>query len=344
MTNTLKRMSQYLLSILLMAAFLFWAFHEVDPHALWEAINKISTKWVCIIVATTLGTLIIRARRWIVLMRPFTRDVTLLQASLALAICYAANVFIPRSGEAVRTLSLHWTCGTSIGSVLGTVFVERTLDMLCLVILVGISIMAAREQISGAFPWMEFVTAAVLVVCLLAILLFVLISVYQAKAINHVGHLSGRISKRLSSFITRFLEAFIDGLQALRIRSAYTEIFVLSVLLNAGYLLIIYEAFLAFELTFPPHSLDLLSSLIVTAISSLGMVVPTAGGIGSYHFFFAESLTLLYSVPTTVALACATVVHAIATLTYVLSGGPAFFIQRHQQKTRNKIAAATKPI
>ena len=106
-----------------MGLFLYWAFEGIDSRSLWNAIAGISTLWLVVLVLTTLMTIALRAWRWRVFMRPFASDVTLLDASVALAICYAANVVIPRSGEAVRALSLNWARGARISSVLATVVV-----------------------------------------------------------------------------------------------------------------------------------------------------------------------------------------------------------------------------
>ena len=329
MIASFKRLAHYLISLALMGLFLYWAFQGIDSGALWESIKLISAPWVVLIVATTLGTIALRAWRWIALMRPFTREVSLLDACLALLICYAGNIVIPRSGEALRALSLNWRRGVSIGSVLGTVVVERTLDMFWLVFLVGATILLLRGQIDAEFPWMEPLALISLAGCIVILILLVAVSVYRDSAIGHVNTLLGRLSHRLADRVTGFLDTFVHGLQALHARSAYAEIMIASLLLNAGYLLMIYLAFLAFGFDAPPFSLGIPASFVVSAISSLGMVVPTAGGIGSYHFFFAEALNLLYAVPQASALACATVLHAISTATYLAFGGPGFFIQRH---------------
>ena len=325
---SLKKALRYGLSFALMGLFLYWAFQGIEVELLWRAIEGTPASWILIILGTTLCTVALRAWRWVVLMRPFTRDVTVLDASLALCICYTGNFVLPRAGEVLRALSLRWRRGVSIGSVLGTVVVERILDMFWLLFFVGAAILIARDKIRIAYPWMEPGAVIVLSVCLLLMLLLVTISIYRERALRLVHSILSRISPRLAQTVGRLLETFVQGLEALHTPSAYLEVFASSVLLNAGYLLIIYESFIAFDLHREPLNLGLSASVVTLAISSLGMVVPAAGGIGSYHFFFAESLQVLYEVPAAAALACATVTHATANALYIAIGGPAFFIQR----------------
>jgi uncharacterized protein (TIRG00374 family) len=319
-----------------MGLFLYWAFEGIDSRSLWNAIAGISTLWLVVLVLTTLMTIALRAWRWRVFMRPFASDVTLLDASVALAICYAANVVIPRSGEAVRALSLNWARGARISSVLATVVVERTLDMIGLVFLIGASLVILPGPIEAEYPWMATVTLWVLVGCILLLAALVVVSRSGARAISVVERTLGPISARLSGIVCRLLETFVEGLASLNTPSAYIEIAVSSIFLNVGYLLIIYESFLAFGFEQPPHSLGAAAALVIMAISSLGFVIPTPGGAGTYHFFFGESLHALFGIPTASAMACATVVHAVATLTYLCIGGPAFFLQRARHSRRIK--------
>jgi uncharacterized membrane protein YbhN (UPF0104 family) len=71
-------------------------------------------------------------------------------------------------------------------------------------------------------------------------------------------------------------------------------------------------------------------------LSSFGVILPTPGAAGSYHLFFSKALVALYDVPQSAALACATAVHAIATVTYLALGGPALLWQR-----RRRLASST---
>lgn len=327
-------------SIVLMLAFLYWAFKDINGEELWEAVLGLSPAWVVAIVFTTLLTLVLRAWRWVVLMRPFAPRVTWWDASLALAICYAANVVVPRSGEAVRALSLRWTRGASVSSVIATVVVERVLDMIWLILFVGASLLLLRKRINEAFPYLEPLCLAALVGCLLALVFLALISIYQARAMQTVERLVARVSPSLATRVGQLLGTFVHGLEALHSPSAYLELFVASILLNAGYILIIYESFAAFGLD-QSYGLGATASMVIMAISSIGVVLPTPGGTGSYHFFFGRSLHLVFSVPMAAAMGCATAVHALATLTYVLLGGPALVIQRRAFKRRTELVSTT---
>lgn len=328
MANHLKKAAQYLISLGLMIIFLYWAFRGIDPAALWNSIDDLSIVWVGGIVLTALVTLMLRGWRWVVLMRPFAPQVSILDASLALAICYATNIFIPRSGEFVRAVSLKWTRGASISSVLATVVVERILDLIWLIVFLGVSLLLLRSRINQAFPWIEPLSIMALAGCVLALACLALISIYRDQALPLVKSLLSRISPRLAEKVTDLLETFLHGLQVLHSPVAYFEIILSSMLLNLGYVLIIYQAFAGFGFT-EFFGLGFGAALVIMAISSVGVIVPTPGAAGPYHVFFGKALILLFGLPQTAAMACATAVHAIATLTYLSLGGPVFLWQRY---------------
>ena len=319
------KIGRYFISLALMGLFLYWAFKGIEPAALWAAMGRVSPFWVSALVFTTILSLGLRAWRWIVLMRPFA-SIPVLAAFQALAICYTANLVIPRSGEALRIWSLNWSRGASISAVLATVVVERIIDLFCLIALVGASLLLLRSRIDQAFPWLEPASLIVLAGCILVLLLLALVSIYRNHALRIIPRLLGKISSRMANRSVRVLETFLQGLSALGSPTACLEIIVSSILLNLCYLLIIYGSFLSFGFI---RSFDLGASatMVVMAISTIGIIVPTPAGVGSYHLFFGDALHLLYQVPETAAMACATVVHAIANLTYLALGAPALLWQ-----------------
>jgi uncharacterized protein (TIRG00374 family) len=326
---------RYAVSLGLMALFLYWAFRDIDAEALWAAMQQASPMWLGIIVLTTLVTIVLRAWRWLVLMRPFTTSVTIWEASQALALCYGANFFLPRSGEALRVVSLKWRHSMSMGSTAATVVVERIIDMVWLTLFVGISVLFLRTRIEVAFPWLgPWVGSAVLVAlaaCVAVLTLLTLVSIFRDRALEVVRRMMRPLPPRISSTVVDALGKFAHGLEALHTPSAYVEILVSSVLLNAGYILLIYEGFIAFGFH-TDYNLGAMEALVIMAISSLGIVAPVPGGTGPYHFLFSQSLLLLFAVPAAAALACATTVHALANLLYLGLSGPALLLLRRRRR------------
>ena len=181
MNSTLKKGVQYSISLGLASFFLYWAFADQDLGQLWYSITNIQLLWIAVITTITLGTLIIRAWRWQVLLKPFAPQVRIVDATVALAICYAANVFIPRSGEVLRTISLKWTRKTAISPVLATVVVERIMDFFWLIVFIGLALIIQRESINQAFPSLEIASILVLTLSTAAIIALLILSIFSPR-------------------------------------------------------------------------------------------------------------------------------------------------------------------
>ena len=280
----MKRTLQYSISLLLAGVFLYWAFAGIDFYELKKTLLGVSWPWLLAVVLITCSTLVIRAWRWLVFIRPFAPQVGLRDATLALAICYAANAVVPRSGEALRALSLKWSAGAPFAPLFGTVVVERVLDMIWLVILVGLSFSLLHQRLDEAFPWLGAAALWTSVACGCFVLALIAAILMRQRAVVLVSRLLNPVSPALSTWVSDLLTTFLDTLYALRTFSAYSAIALSSVLLNLGYGAMIYCAFFAFGLQ-ESYGLGLEATLAVLAISSLGMVVPTPGGTGTYQVF-----------------------------------------------------------
>lgn len=324
-----------------MAAFLYWAFAELSVASLWSAITSASPACIVGMIAMVLVTAVLRAWRWVVLLRPVAPQVTLLDATLALTICYSVNLVspIPRGGEAARALSLKWTRGASVTAVFGTIVVERVFDMLWLIVFIAASAALLPGQIEQAFPQIRTAATVALVLSIAALVGMIIVSAYQDRGVAFVERLLCRLSPRLSQFVTGLLSKFIHGMAALRKPSAYAEILLSSCLLNIGYMLITYLSFAAFGFEAAPWNLGIKAALVVMAISSIGVVIPSPGGIGSYHFFYGRSLEKLFAIPLAPAMACATLVHAVSNLTYFAIGAPALYFQRRRHGQAGSLAS-----
>jgi len=322
-----------------MAAFLYWAFSGLDAAAMWTAMAAVSPLWLVAIIAMTLITAVLRAWRWVVLMRPISSDITLLDATLALTICYAVNIVspIPRAGEAARALSLRWTRGASVSAVVGTIVVERVIDMLVLLFLIAASAALLPGQIEQAFPGLRMAATGTLILAVMATIGMIVVSAYQDRGVTFVGRILNRISPRLGNAVTEILSRFVHGLAALRTPSAYLEIIVSSCLLNLGYIFITWLSFAAFGFQQAPWFLGGEAALVVMAISSIGVVLPAQGGIGTYHFFYGNALNKLFAIPMAPAMACATMIHAVSNLTYFVVGAPALYLQRRRHGLRGTL-------
>ena len=331
------RAFQYVVSLVIAGAFLYWAFSGTDIRNLWSITRTISTTWIAYIAAITLLALLVRAWRWLILLRRVDGSATLWHSTQALLICYAANAVVPRSGEALRALSMRWSCGSSISSVIATVVVERVLDISWMFALIAASLALLPDQLPDAYPrWLSTVVLLAVVGCIALLVGLVWLSLQPRGLLNGVVGRLTFLPEGITDGMIRLADQFLQGLSALRESSSYLQLLTSSVLINGLYVYVVYLSFQAFGLD-TQQGLDFSAALVVMAMSSAGMLFPTPAGVGSYHFFFAQSLHLFYGVPEETALACATVTHAIVTLTFLLVGSPLLLLQSIRRRRSDRV-------
>lgn len=321
MPQTIKTLLKFSIGAALAAGFLWLAFQGVAPARLWSAVRQASASWLALSVVLLVLSIFPRAWRWRILLKPVSRRVSFLKASHAILVGYAATNVISRAGEIARGVALQRDRRPPLSGILATILVERAIDMLALLIFLGGVLYLSRERIVTAFPWMEGVALFALAATVAVLVLFAILSIYGDRASNIVRLPVRWVSRSAADRLTGILRSLFQGLGGVRAISGYAGILVSSILLNLVYILVTYVTFFAFG--FPiRYDLGFLDAVVVLVISTIGVIIPTPGGTGTYHYFCSQTLNAVFDVPLADALAYATVMHGIAFVTYLVAGGP----------------------
>lgn len=308
-------------SLGLTGIFLWAAFKNVDLNVMAQAFKTARPAWLLLSGFFVIASCLPRAWRWQILLKPISKDVSLKSAFWAVLMAYAGNNVFPRAGEVARAAAIKRDHPVSMSAVLATVVVERLLDTLMLLILFGIVLFFARDQIARAFPGLESISFVALPIILLSFVGLGLLSAYGERGLIKVENILMRFAPKPTDRIMGILRAFLQGMGSIHSFEGYVGIFFSTALLNACYLMAMYLPFYSFD--FPAnHNLDIFDALVVMAIATIGVVIPTPGGTGTYHYFCTQTLFHFYGVPESTALAFATAVHGIAFISFLLLGGP----------------------
>ncbi len=323
-------------SFALMGGFLWAAFQNVDGMLLKDTLQTANPFWLLLAAITVIASGFPRAWRWRVLLAPVAPDISMRSAFWAVMVAYAGNCVFPRAGEVARALVLERDHPTGISAILATVVVERLLDVLTLLIVFGVVLFFAREQIGAAFPGLEQVALLTLPVILFAFLFLGVLSAQGEPGLAVFRRLLLRVSPKLADKATHILRSFLQGMRAIHTVEGYASILVSTLVLNSLYLFAMYLPFYSFDLP-RNHNLGLFEAMVLMTIATIGFVIPTPGGTGTYHFFCAQTLHLFYHVPKELALAFATSVHAATIFGFVLFGGPPLIrLLWHHKEIRRK--------
>ena len=315
----MKKFAQYALSLGLTALFGYMAFADVEVSALWVEMQRASPLSLGAIVVVTLVRIGLRTWRWQLMMRQFAAHIGFVATYMAVAICYGANVVVPRSGDVLRAVVLGWSDKMPLAPMLGSVVAERVFDVLLLVLLAGAVFSLVTP--AGAELYPQLAWSLPLGIAAVGLALGVMMA-FAAGRYELVVRALRRVSPRLAALVEPHITALALGMGALRNPHLFATIAAVSLLMHLGYAGLLYVGFWGFGLT-ETYALGTVAALTTMVVSAVAFFVPTPAGIGPYHFFFKEALTTFYGVPPTEALACATIVHVTYNVTYLVVGGGA---------------------
>jgi uncharacterized protein (TIRG00374 family) len=310
-TTRLKDTIKYLLSIFLTLFFLYFAFRNTDFVRLWEELRSANYWWVLAMFPVLMLSHMFRAWRWEYLLRPVKQGIRYRNLFSALMVGYMMNNILPaRAGELVRPYAINKLEGVSRSTAFGTVFVERIFDVVSFMIVIALIPLVYSGPLTQAFPWLEETGIWITIVAFAFLAGFTFLMMRRDIVMRILGAVTKRLPPAKAQLVEHVTHAFLDAFLFLKEPRSYFVIGILSVAVWGLYIVMMYLPFYAFGLT-ERYGLDLGSAMVVQAIGSIGIFIPTPGGTGPYHLFTIQTLTRLYGVDDELARSYATVTHAV---------------------------------
>ncbi len=322
------------------ALFLWLAFRGADPARLWSYVKGVEPAYLLLLVASGLASHFLRALRWMILLRPLSeRKISLWNSFCAVIYGYAVNVVLPRGGEVARLVSISKTERLPWVGVLSTMFIDRLLDIALLVLLLGFTLVVFPTPAFAGMNWLipGGVTLSIATVVGLLLLPRMAAIINWIIARPAVGH---RLSAAAKTRIEHLVEQFDTGCRSLKSPIAYPAIALLSLLIWVCYWLNFYLVIRAFSLQ---HQVSAIQCLIVFTIGSVGVLVPTPGSVGSFHYLVSQGLILVSQVDHDLALAFASLLHGMSFVIIPCTAAAlCFLIQGNLARTRQAELAAAR--
>ena len=315
---------KFFLLLAIAVGLLLFAFRGISLRSIVQEIVKANVWWVLLSVVPSIAALVSRSYRWNLLIEPLGYKPKLIKTFYAVTIGYFANLGFPRLGEVTRCAALSKAESVPFNMLLGTVIVERVVDVLTLIIcliltaiielnrlgtfLVGTIIDPVIEKVKQLFS--SPVLLAGLVIVIIAVLFVV--RYFRIKSKRAKGE----------SRIVHLFRGLVSGLKSIgQLKRPWLFIFH-SILIWVLYLLSVYLCFFALPVT---RGLGLTAALFLLVAGGLGMSAPVQGGIGAYHLLVSQGL-MLYGLSKRDGLAFATLVHTSQILMIILLGSASLFL------------------
>jgi len=297
---------------------LYLAFKGIDLSQVWTDLKHARYGWLLLTLPLGLLSHIFRAWRWNLLIEPLGYKPPLAHTFYAVLSGYLANLALPRMGEVVRCGSLTKTDKVPFDSLLGTVIVERIVDLLMLIFLMILTffirirffgeffISHVFRPLAAKFSGLLSHTLTLVIIAALGVVTAVLLKIFWKK-IRHIG---------IVTKIRDFVIGMIDGIRTIA-RMKHNKAFLLSTFLT--WLMYFLTSWLVLFMLPETSGMSPVDGLFLLVVGSIGMVIPVQGGIGAYHWIVSSALTL-YGISRETGLATATLAHESQTLLILLAG------------------------
>jgi uncharacterized protein (TIRG00374 family) len=293
---------------------IYFAFKKVNVFEVWGYAKEAS--WIYVIISFAIGysAVISRGFRWTIVLESIGKPVSPWNATHATAFGYLMNQVLPRAGEVARATALNRSNKIPINILIGTIIIERTIDLIMMALLVGVTFILSSGDIESFLSITNSDTEeptkaskeSIKYFILFVILSFFVVLIFSKKLKSTIW-----IKK-----IKTFMIGILDGFQSVWKLERKIKFWQHTFYIWTCYFFMIYICFFAFPFT---KDLSIAEGLFIMAAAAIGYLVPVPGGIGAYHYLVTMALVVLGRTYEQ-GLAFATVVHTTQTLMMVSTG------------------------
>ena len=262
---------------------------DLDNCSLWDKmladLSSADFGWIALVILCFMISNLSRALRWNMLLKPLGLDAKLHNTFGSIMIAYFANLTIPRSGEIIRSVMISRYEDVEVEKAMGTIVTDRIIDVLSLLIAIGLAFILSFGKMNAYFKEnMDLDT-------LEQILSFPALAIVPVIGLSTI-YLTYRnwdklLDTMLGQKIYKIVSGFSDGIKSIKDVENVPVFIFHSVIIWTMYYVMTYLCFLAFT---PTSDLGLVAGLTVFVFGSLGIVFPSPGGMGSYHYLVGEAL------------------------------------------------------
>ena len=332
MNPTIKKTIKYLASAAVAVLLLWFSFRDVEWSSFAAVLKECHWGYVALSMAAGSFAFLLRALRWRRLLMPIDESISTLTTFNGVNIGMISNFVFPRIGEFVR-------CGVitrrsapvdpehpdkkkaSYDKVLGTVVLERSWELLVMLLLLAVVVIAGFKRFGGFFieqiwnPMAQKLDFSIwwIVALLVAVCAAGLWLLWRYRESN-------AFCSKVWGIFKGILQGFASCLKMDKkwLFFAYTACIWLTYWLMA--------ASTVWAAPFLEH-LDVIDALFLSLVGGIGFAVPVPGGIGAFHFVISLALSMVYGIPMEMGIVYATLSHTSQAITQIFFGAVSYIVE-----------------
>ncbi len=329
MNKKVSQILKYALSAALAFVLLYFSFKDVEWADFMEGVR--ACRWEFIILSMAAGSFAfwLRAVRWRQLLLPIDSSITRTTAFNGINIGNISNFVFPRIGEFIR-------CGVitrrsepvspdapehkkaSYDKVLGTVVLERSWELLVMLLLLAVVVIAGFNRFGGFF--MEQIWTPMARRLDFSIWWIVAVLVMAGAGCCYALW-RFRETNPFCSKIWGIFRGIMQGFASCLKMDRKWMFFAYTAFIWMAYWLMAASTVWAAPFL---SELDLIDALFLSLVGGLGFAVPVPGGIGAFHFIISLALSAVYGIPTELGIIYATLSHTSQAITQIFFGAGSY--------------------
>ena len=321
----LKSVLKYIVSIALASVLLWASFREVEWTDFVEGIKGCRWEFVLLSMAAGAFAFWLRGLRWRRLLLPIDDSISRTTTFNGINIGNISNFLFPRIGEFVRCgVITHRSAPVrpdephhkkaTYDKVLGTVVLERSWELLVMLILLAVVLVGGFDRFGTFFveqiwlPMSEGLNFSIWWIVALSGLV-VAVSIYMIYRF--------RSENAFCTKVWNIFKGLLQGFSSCMKMERKWLFFAYTALIWMTYWFMAASTMWAAPFL---EGLDMIDALFLSLVGGLGFAVPVPGGIGAFHFIIGLALSILYGIPMELGIIYATLSHTSQAITQIIFG------------------------
>lgn len=249
--------------------------------------RSVNPWWTIVVVLCYQLSNVVRSLRWQMICKPLGYKIKFSNAFWTIMLGYFANLGLSRAGEIVRGGSLAKYEKIKMDNVIGTIALDRILDLVTMSLVVMLAFYFQYNEIHDYlsanmrdFNMQAFMQGWIFQTFVVGVVLFFLLLILFKK----------RIAQSILYLkIKSFVKGIFAGIRTIKDIERPVLFIAYSLLIWIFYFGMAYFAFFSFG---PTADLGILAALLVFVFGSFGIIIPSPGGMGTYHALAMAALAI----------------------------------------------------
>lgn len=311
---------RYLIPLAITVALVWYMFTKIDFAQLWQTIlHGVDYRWILLAMGISVLSHIFRALRWRLQLNSMDIKPPLLALCCSIFGTYALNLVFPRLGEVWRCTYIAQRQKAPFTKVVGSMVADRLSDTLMVLCLLLFTLWVAHDQIMS---FMNEYPVGQDTLHMLSSLWFWVGAAAVVGAFWAMFHFCK--GNKLVIKVKQILSELWQGFASVGRMKGKWAFIGYTFAIWGCYFLQLYAAFFAFSCTRDlifagDTAFGLLPCLVAFVLSSIGMAVPSNGGLGPWNMCIIFGL-MLYGVAESEAASLSIVVWSAQTVMLIILG------------------------